>query len=58
MAAPAQPGVTVVRLADDFEAFSAGQHIFTVGEPGDTMYVVKEGEVEVVINDENLFSHK
>jgi CRP/FNR family cyclic AMP-dependent transcriptional regulator len=50
MAATSQPGLSVVRFADDFEAFSAGQHIFTVGQPGDVMYVVKEGEVDIVIN--------
>jgi CRP/FNR family transcriptional regulator, cyclic AMP receptor protein len=50
MATTPQPGASVVRFADDFEGFSAGQHIFTVGQPGDTMYVVKEGEVEVVVN--------
>jgi CRP/FNR family cyclic AMP-dependent transcriptional regulator len=49
MAATSQPGVSVFRFADDFEAFSAGQHIFTAGQPGDVMYVVKEGEVDVVI---------
>jgi CRP/FNR family transcriptional regulator, cyclic AMP receptor protein len=46
MADRSQPSVT-----DDFEAFSSGQHIFTAGQVGDVMYVVKEGEVEVVIND-------
>jgi CRP/FNR family cyclic AMP-dependent transcriptional regulator len=50
MAETSQPGAAVVRVADDFEAFSAGQHIFTAGQPGDVMYVVKEGEVEVIIN--------
>ena len=50
MATTPQPGATVSRVADDFEGFSAGQHIFTAGQPGDTMYVVKEGEVEVVVN--------
>ena len=50
MAETSQPGASVVRVADDFEAVSAGQHIFTAGQPGDMMYVVKEGEVEVVIN--------
>ena len=51
MAATSQPGASAVRFPDDFEAFSAGQQIFTAGQPGDTMYVVKEGEVDVVIND-------
>lgn len=51
MAVASQPGVSVFRFADDFEAYSAGQPIFTVGQPGDVMYVVKEGEVDIVIND-------
>ena len=50
MVETSQPGVSGVRVADDFEAYTAGQPIFTAGQPGDTMYVVKEGEVEVVIN--------
>ena len=50
MTQTSQPGVSVAKVADDFEAFSAGQHIFTTGQPGDVMYVIKEGEVEVVIN--------
>ena len=50
MATTSQPGVPVSRFADDLEGFSTGQHIFTAGQPGDTMYVVKEGEVEVVVN--------
>jgi CRP/FNR family cyclic AMP-dependent transcriptional regulator len=45
MAETSQPGV-----ADDFEAYSAGQPIFTTGQSGDSMYVVKEGEIEIVIN--------
>ncbi|HVO25305.1 MAG TPA: cyclic nucleotide-binding domain-containing protein [Candidatus Margulisiibacteriota bacterium] len=50
MGGTSQPGVTVFRFADDFEAFSAGQAIFSTGQPGEMMYVVKEGEVEVIIN--------
>jgi len=50
MTTTSQPGVSVFRFADDFESFTAGQHIFTAGQPGDTMYVVKEGEVEILVN--------
>jgi len=50
MATTSQPGVSVFRFADDFEEFPAGQHIFTEGQAGDTMYVIKEGEVEVIVN--------
>lgn len=32
-------------------SFDAGQTIFSAGEPGDAMYVVLEGEVELRIHD-------
>lgn len=30
--------------------FTPGQHIFNQGEPGNTMYVVQDGEVELHVN--------
>src|SRR5262245_38645150 len=39
------------RNARDFKSFSAGQRIFMQGEPGDFMYVVKEGEVDILVHD-------
>lgn len=42
--------MSLVRFAGDFEAFAAGQPIFTEGQPGDVMYVVKEGEVDLFIH--------
>jgi CRP/FNR family cyclic AMP-dependent transcriptional regulator len=39
------------RNTRDFESHSAGHIVFRAGDPGDTMYVVKEGEVEIIIND-------
>lgn len=38
------------RHADDTINFVAGQTIFAVGEPGDMMYVLLKGEVEVSLN--------
>jgi CRP-like cAMP-binding protein len=38
------------RNARDFESYPAGHVIFRAGDPGDKMYVVKEGEVEILIN--------
>src|SRR5215470_5156356 len=45
-----QPGVTLFRFVDEFEAVTVGQAIFTAGQPGDVMYVVNDGEVDVIIN--------
>jgi len=42
--------VTVIKLfqnTKDFRIFSAGETIFAQGEPGDVMYVVLEGEVDI-----------
>ena len=37
------------RTADNFEFYAAGQLIFEEGQPGDVLYVVKEGEVEILV---------
>ena len=37
------------RTADNFETYAPGQMIFEEGQPGLFMYVVKEGEVEVLV---------
>jgi len=38
------------RSDGECEAFSAGQNIFAAGEEGRVMYVVSEGEVDIVVN--------
>jgi CRP/FNR family cyclic AMP-dependent transcriptional regulator len=35
-------------------SFAAGQSIFTQGEAGDAMYVVLEGEVELLVNGQSV----
>jgi CRP-like cAMP-binding protein len=40
------------RNARDFESHPAGHVVFRAGDPGDTMYVIKEGEVDILINDQ------
>src|ERR1700687_2123849 len=45
----ARPGTLLMRFASDAEAFGAQQIIFTEGDPGECMYVVKQGEVNVLV---------
>ena len=40
----------------DFDEFRAGQVIFEAGKPGDTMYVIKEGEVEIKLGEQSVLS--
>ena len=42
--------LNLVRFAADCVAFTAGQQIFAEGQLGDTMFIVKEGEVDVVVH--------
>jgi CRP/FNR family cyclic AMP-dependent transcriptional regulator len=51
VAAPTQGGSYPVRFSGDQRPIAAGQVILTAGDPGDLMYVVKEGEVEVLVRD-------
>ena len=44
------PGISVFRFATDFEVVPAGQAIFREGDPGDVMFVVKEGDVDIVVH--------
>lgn len=37
------------RTADNFESYTPGQMIFEEGQPGSIMYVVKDGEVEILV---------
>ncbi|HEX9830863.1 MAG TPA: cyclic nucleotide-binding domain-containing protein [Thermodesulfobacteriota bacterium] len=43
--------INLFQQADDFESFPAGQIVFKEGQPGEVMYVVKEGEVDILIDD-------
>jgi CRP/FNR family transcriptional regulator, cyclic AMP receptor protein len=40
-------GVKLFQHSKDSEAFAAGQIIFSEGQPGEVMYVVLEGEVDI-----------
>ncbi|MCI0427466.1 MAG: cyclic nucleotide-binding domain-containing protein [Nitrospiraceae bacterium] len=40
-------GVKLFQHSKEWEAFSAGQIIFSEGQPGEVMYVILEGEVDI-----------
>jgi CRP-like cAMP-binding protein len=42
------------KQADEKQAFPAGATIFAEGTPGDVMYVVLDGEVEVRVGNESI----
>ncbi len=46
-----QPTLNLFRFVEDFDSYAAGQTVFAAGEPGKVMYVVKDGEVDIVIDD-------
>lgn len=46
--------VNTFKHEEQVETFSAGQVIFREGEPGELMYVVQQGEVDILINDNLL----
>ncbi len=48
--------VDLFRNAEDFVTFDAGQVIFREGEPGDIMYVVIEGQVDILVQDKVIDS--
>ncbi len=39
---------------EEYQYFSRGQTIFREGEPGDRLYIVVEGQVDVLIDDQLL----
>jgi CRP-like cAMP-binding protein len=43
------PTIDIFRLETEFQTFSTGQPIFNVGDHGDMMYAVIEGEVNIVV---------
>lgn len=37
--------------AEEYQSFASGQTIFLEGAPGDNMYIVVEGQVDIMTND-------
>jgi CRP/FNR family cyclic AMP-dependent transcriptional regulator len=43
--------IPILRHETDIRTFAAGQTIFKAGDPGDLMYAVIEGEVDIYVHD-------
>jgi CRP-like cAMP-binding protein len=43
--------ISLFSHSTDFITFTAGQVVFNAGDPGDVLYVVIDGEIEIVVND-------
>ncbi|MEH1933677.1 MAG: Crp/Fnr family transcriptional regulator [Nostoc sp.] len=50
MLSPLVTTVSIFQKQPDPEFFSAGQVIFEEGQPGDHMYGILEGEVDILVN--------
>jgi CRP-like cAMP-binding protein len=46
----AAPETNLFRHAERFEVFDVGAVVFREGDAGETMYAVKDGEVDLVVN--------
>lgn len=48
------PELNILRNEKDIRTYSSGETIFNEGDPGDVMYGIIEGEVEIIKNDRVL----
>lgn len=46
----------IFRSIEDTERYSAGETIFSVGDPAENMYVVRDGEVEILVQEHPFFA--
>ena len=46
--------VNLFKNHQQFDTFPAGQVIFQEGQPGDLMYVIKEGEVDIYVHGQHV----
>jgi len=45
------PKIDLFKQSREFQPFAAGQVIFKEGDPGDLMYVVQDGEIDLLLGD-------
>ncbi|MDG4553962.1 MAG: cyclic nucleotide-binding domain-containing protein [Candidatus Competibacter sp.] len=48
------PNRDLFKQIEEYRSFAAGQIIFREGEPGDNLYIVAEGEVDILVNDDHI----
>lgn len=46
--------IEVFRHDSEMQAVAVGEHIVEIGDPGDVMYIVIEGEIEIQIGERSL----
>ena len=51
---------TILRMQQNMEQVACGkdQYLYRVGEAGSELYILEEGEVDVIVNDQTVFSLK
>ena len=47
-----QPVIKLFQHSDEATSYAAGTLVFAAEEPGNAMYVVQEGEVDIVVRDQ------
>lgn len=50
--------INTLKHYSDYKNYLSGDVIFKEGEPGDVMYAIVEGEVEISVHDKPVFSVK
>ena len=49
--------ISIFNNASDYLSYPAGSIIFSAGDPGDVMYIVKTGEVEIKVGERVIETH-
>jgi len=49
--------ITLFEQSTEFTSYPAGSVIFTLGDPGKTMYVVRAGEVDIKVGEQVIQTH-